>query len=160
MHADGTLPQTTITGVVKEYQRKQLLERISRDGATIGHQIPSEVNIQDKQIDLNETIFEFKRHDTYPTELREQITEFQKQLRRERVRRRDIIEEGDISYAVGESHAAVILGIDRALNALSNLDPTDLESEVVDSRAADRKRWISFLRDVLDSDTDRGKLRN
>lgn len=145
---------------MKEYQRKQLIERISRDGATIGHQIPSDVTIQDQHIDLNEAVFEFKRHDTYPTELREEITEFQKELRRERVRRRDIIEEGDVSYAEGETHAAVILGIDRALNALSSLEPTDIESEVDASRAADQKRWVSFLRDVLDSDTDRGKLRS
>lgn len=145
---------------MKEYQRKQLIERISRDGATIGHQIPSDVTIQDQHIDLNEAVFEFKRHDTYPTELREEITEFQKELRRERVRRRDIIEEGDVTYTEGETHAAVILGIDRALNALSSLEPTDIESEADASRAADQKRWISFLRDVLDSDTDRGKLRS
>ncbi len=145
---------------MKQYQRKQLLERISRDGATVGHQIPTEVTIQDQLIDLNAAVFEFKRHDTYPAELKERIKEFQKQLRRERVRRRDIIEEGSVSFAEGETHTAVILGIDRALNALSNLDPSDLESEAEASKAADQKRWISFLNDVLDSDTDRGKLRN
>lgn len=145
---------------MKEYQRKQLLERISREGATIGHRIPTEVQIQEDTVNLKEVVFEFKRHETYPTTLREQINEFQKQLRRERVRRRDIIEEGEVSFAEGETHATVILGIDRALNALSNLEPTDLEAEAQSSESADQKRWVSFLQEVLDPGTDRGKLRS
>uniref|UniRef100_UPI0025EDFADA DUF5788 family protein n=1 Tax=Natronococcus sp. TaxID=35747 RepID=UPI0025EDFADA len=49
----------------------------------------------------------------------------------------------------GEELAQGIIGIDRALNALENLGPTDLEREQQAKQAADKKRWMSFLKKAL-----------
>jgi len=51
-----------------------------------------------------------------------------------------------VSYAEGEALAASIIGIDRALDALRGLDAPAPETEAKRQEAADRKRWMSFLK--------------
>ncbi|MFB6197774.1 MAG: DUF5788 family protein, partial [Halobacteriaceae archaeon] len=46
---------------MKEYQRKQLLERINRDGATVGARIPSTIEIGEETVELDSFVFETKR---------------------------------------------------------------------------------------------------
>lgn len=140
---------------MKEYQRKQLLERIDRDGATVGLSIPEQITIQGDPVDLRDFIFEIKRHETIPPGDRERVEQAKKNLRRERLQRRQQIEQGEVSYAEGQRLAETILGIDRALTALDSLGPTDLEAEAAAQDAADRKRWMRFLRQVLGHDDDR-----
>ena len=52
-----------------------------------------------------------------------------------------------------------MIGIDRALNALDELRPPDLAAEEERQAAADRKRWMRFLRKALghEDDVDRGR---
>ncbi|MFB6353450.1 MAG: DUF5788 family protein [Halobacteriales archaeon] len=137
---------------MKEYERKQLLERIDRDGATVGVRIPERVELQGEPFALRDFVFEIKRLDAVPQADRERVERAKKQLRRERLARRQTIEEGEVSYEAGERLAETVLGIDRALNALSSLEPTDLEAEASAQDAADRKRWLNFLNQVLDRD--------
>ncbi|WP_255168144.1 DUF5788 family protein [Natrononativus amylolyticus] len=137
---------------MKGYERKQLLERVERDGATVGADIPETIEIQGEEIDLQQFVFEIKRRETVPPGERDRVERAKKNLRRERLERIERIEEGDISRAEGDELARSVIGIDRALNALQSLGPTDLEREQQAQQAADRKRWMSFLKKALGND--------
>jgi hypothetical protein len=134
---------------VKEYERKQLLERVEREGATVGADIPETIDVQGESVDLREFVFEIKRRETVPAGERDRVAEAKKNLRRERLQRKQLLEEGNITREEGEDLVGAIIGIDRALNALESLGPTDLEREAEAQEAADRKRWMSFLKQAL-----------
>jgi len=139
---------------VKEYERKQLLERVGREAATIGADIPDEIEVQGETLELQQFVFEIKRRDTVPAEERERVDEAKKNLRRERNNRLERIEDGDISYAAGERLANSIIGIDRALDALRQLKPVDVEQEAARKEAVDQKRWMNFLQQAMGHDDD------
>lgn len=141
---------------VQGYQRKQLLERIDRDGATIGTRIPERVSVCGEPVDLRAFVFEIKRLESIPPGERARVDRAKKNLRRERRRRRQRIESADIEYAEGERLAETVIGIDRALDALRTLGSADLEGAADDQAAADQRRWLSFLRQVLGHD-ERGR---
>lgn len=145
---------------MQEHERRQLLERIDREGATVGASIPETIEVDEETVDLRAFVFEVKRLETVPEEKRAEVAQTKKRLRRARLKRKQRLESADeLSRAAGERLVEEIIGIDRALNALSTLEPTDLEDEADAREAADRKRWISFLREVLgqeDSDMRRG----
>jgi len=134
---------------VKEFERKQLLERVNREGATVGADIPERITVQGEEVDLQQFVFEIKRRDTVPSGERERVDQAKKNLRRERLQRLQKIEDDEVSYAEGERLVESIIGIDRALNALEQLGPADLEREAKAKEAADRKRWMSFLKKAL-----------
>jgi hypothetical protein len=137
---------------VKEYERKQLLERVNREGATVGAEIPETIDVQGEEVDLREFVFEIKRRDTVPAGERDRVDRAKKNLRRERLQRVQRIEDGEITYEEGEAIAESVIGIDRALNALEQLRPVDLEGEADRKEAADRKRWMNFLKQALGRD--------
>lgn len=134
---------------MQEYQRKQLLERVGRDGSTVGAQIPNSIEIQGEELDLRTFVFEIKRLETIPPGERERVEQAKRNLRRERVERLEHIEDNEVSYERGEELAESIIGIDRALNALDQLEPVDLEAESKRKEAADQKRWTTFLKKAL-----------
>ena len=134
---------------MQEYQRKQLLERVGRDGSTVGAQIPDAIEIQGEELDLRTFVFEIKRRETVPPGERERVDQAKRNLRRERVERLALIEDNQVSYERGKELAESIIGIDRALNALDQLDPVDLEAESKRKEAADQKRWTTFLKKAL-----------
>lgn len=134
---------------MKEFQRKQLLERIEREGATIGASIPDQITIQGEEIDLQEFVFEIRRRDTIPQGERDRVERAKKNLRRERLKRKQRIEDEQISYEEGEQLANAIIGIDRALVELEQLGPVNLEQEQQAQKAADQKRWMQFLKKAL-----------
>jgi len=139
---------------VKEYERKQLLERVGREAATIGADIPREIEVQGETLELQQFVFEIKRRETVPADQRERVDEAKRNLRRERNERLERLEEGQISYEAGEALANSIIGIDRALDALEQLDAADVESEAARQAAADQKRWMNFLQQALGHDDD------
>ncbi len=134
---------------MREFERKQLLERIEREGATVGVDIPDRITVQGEEIDLQEFVFEIRRRETVPSGERERVERAKKNLRRERLQRKQRIEDEDITYEEGERIAEAVIGIDRALNALEQLGTVDLEQERKRQEAADRKRWMNFLRKAL-----------
>jgi hypothetical protein len=144
---------------VQAYERKQLLERVQREGATVGADIPETITVQGEEIDLRTFVFEIKRRETVPPGERQRVEQAKRNLRRERVERLEAIEQGDISREEGEQLAQGIIGIDRALNALENLGATDLEREQQAKQAADTKRWMSFLKQALGRDEGAGARR-
>jgi hypothetical protein len=139
---------------VKEYERKQLLERIEREGATVGADIPDRITVQGEEIALQEFVFEIRRRETIPKGERERVERAKKNLRRERLQRKQLIEDEEVSYEDGQQVARAIIGIDRALNALEQLGPVDVEAEARAQAAADRKRWMKFLQKALGQESD------
>lgn len=145
---------------MKAFERKQLLERLDREGATIGTRIPEQVTVQGEEVPLRDFVFEVKRRESVPPSDRERVDRAKKNLRRERLQRRQRIErEDDLSYEEGEALVESILGISRALHALEQLEPTDLEEAAAQQETADQQRWMSFLKKVLGHDSDGGRLR-
>ncbi|QDX39715.1 DUF5788 family protein [Salarchaeum sp. JOR-1] len=138
---------------MKPYERKQLLERVEREGATVGASIPDAIEVQGEPFELRSFVFEVK--DAEAGE-RERVQEAKKLLRRERLERLERLEEGDISFAEGEELANAIVGLDRALNALESLGSRSVEQEMEVQERMDTKRWYSFLSEALGWDDDRG----
>lgn len=134
---------------MKEFERKRLLERVNREGATVGARIPETIEVQGEEIDLQEFVFEIKRRETIPPGERERVDRAKKNLRRERLQRVKRIENDEVSYEEGERLVESVVGIDRALNALEQLRPVDLNQEASVQQAADQKRWMKFLRQAL-----------
>ncbi|RJT06547.1 DUF5788 family protein [Halococcus sp. IIIV-5B] len=138
---------------MKSYERKQLLARIDREGATIGASIPETITVEGELLELRAFVFEARSRESVPAEDREEIELAKRNLRRERIARRDRIEEGDISRERDEELAESIIGIDRALHALSDLGTADIEAEAEAQERADRKRWVSFLQQALGNES-------
>nr|WP_303648700.1 DUF5788 family protein [Haloarchaeobius litoreus] len=136
---------------VKSYEQKQLLARVDREGATVGADIPERIDVQGEDIDLQSFVFEIKRRDTIPSGERERVQQAKKNLRRERLQRRQRLENdwAEMSWAEGEELVEAIIGLDRALNALESLGPTNIEAEADAKAAADKKRWMNFLKKAL-----------
>lgn len=139
---------------MQRYERKQLLERVEREAATVGARIPEEITVQGEPIALREFVFEVKRRETVPEGERERIDQAKRNLRRERLERLERLEEGDITREEGERLANSIIGIDRALEGLAQLGPADVESEIEAQKIADQKRWTRFMRQALGMDED------
>ena len=137
---------------MKPFERKQLLARVDREGATVGADIPEEITVEGEPLALREFVFETRSRGSVPADEREHVEEAKKNLRRERLARRQRLEEGDITRKTGEELTESIIGIDRALHALSDLGTTDIEHEADASEMADRKRWLSFLKQALGRD--------
>ena len=144
---------------VQEFERKRLLERVRREGATVGANIPDRIDVQGEEVDLREFVFEIKSRDTIPQSERDRVERAKRNLRRERLERLQKIENGEVSYEEGERLAESIVGIDRALNALEQLRPVDLNQEAELQEAQDRKRWVKFLRQALGHDDDNKGIR-
>jgi hypothetical protein len=144
---------------VQEYQRKQLLERVDRESSTVGVDIPERIDVQGEEVELQEFVFEIKRRETVPPGERDRVEQAKKNLRRERLERRQKIEEGDISFEEGEEIAEGIIGIDRALEALENLGHEDVQAEADRQEAMDQKRWMNFLKQALGQDDNGPQVR-
>ncbi|WP_259519340.1 DUF5788 family protein [Halanaeroarchaeum sp. HSR-CO] len=139
---------------MKEYERKQLLERIGRDGATVGASVPETIDLQGEPFELQSFVFETKRQAEVPANHRERVDSVKKRLRAERQERRRQLEHEDIDRARGEELVETIVGIDRALNALESLGETDLTQASKSAETADQKRWLAFLKKALGHDSD------
>lgn len=137
---------------MKPFERKQLLERIEREGATVGHTIPEEITLDGETLQLREFIFETKGVDAVDPSERERVDDVVTMLRRERLERKQRLEDADLSRESGERLADEIIGIDRALTTLESLDTTDVEAESRQAERADRQRWVTFLKRALGQD--------
>jgi hypothetical protein len=138
---------------MKEYERKLLIERIEREGATVGASIPEQIEVQGTEVDLQQFVFEIKRRETIPEGERETVDQAKKNLRREKIERRERIENEEVTFEKGEELVESIIGIDRALEALQSLGPANIEGELQATEAADQKRWMGFLKKVLGKDS-------
>lgn len=142
---------------MKAYERKQLLARVERESATVGASIPETITVQGETVALRELVFEARSRESVPQSERERVERAKKNLRRERLARKQRLEEDDITAAEGERLVESVIGIDRALHALRDLGKSDIEGEASAKEMADRKRWMSFLKQVLGQDDSRSR---
>lgn len=142
---------------MKPFERKQLLERIEREGATVGHTIPEEITVDGEVLQIREFIFETKGVETVSPTEQERVDDVVTTLRRERLERKQCLENTDLSRESGERLADEIIGIDRALTSLESLEETDLEAESKQAERADRERWVTFLKRALGRDDGGGR---
>lgn len=127
-------------------QREQLLGRIRRPSGTLGKKVPETLTIQGTTIDLNEFVFECKRLDTIPEDERDRIDEMKRKLKRERLERKQQVTRDKISYEEGERLVRSIHGIDRALNALENLDSPSISEEMRQKKLENARELLSLIR--------------
>jgi hypothetical protein len=153
------LPLDPVRRGVQEYERKQLLERIGRESATVGVDIPERIEVRGSTVELRAFVVEIKRRDTVPPGERERVEAAKRNLRRERLERVERIEADDVAFEEGERLAEAVIGIDRALEALQSLEPDSVEAEAERKEAADTKRWMNFLKQALGKDDDGPQVR-
>ena len=134
---------------MKQYDREALLARVERESATVGVDIPERITVQGEPVDLRAFVLEVSGRETVPPGEEERVERAKKNLRRERLQRKQRLEREDISVEEGEALVESIVGIDRALNALESLGRTDLEREAERAKKVDEKRWMNFLQQVL-----------
>lgn len=133
---------------MKDYERKTLLEKLDRDGGTIGASIPEEVEFAGESFPLRRYVVGDDRPDVPFSE-----DEVKKRLRRLRLDLVDEIEEGDLDYEEGQHLVERVRGIGRALESLEGSGGS-VEREAHAAEVADEKRWRSFLEEVTGEDED------
>jgi hypothetical protein len=142
---------------MKSYEREGLIERVEREGATVGARIPETITVQGEEMALRRFVFETRQADGVRSENREAVETAKRNLRRERLARKQRLEneDNDLTVEEGERLVASIIGLDRALHALDDLGSTDLEREAKAQETADQKRWMSFLKEALGQESGR-----
>lgn len=126
--------------------RQRLLDRIGRPSKTVGVAMPDEVTVDGTTVDLNELVFECAKLETIPDAEREQLEEAKRTLRRERLRRKQRIADEDLSVEEAEDLAGSIHGLDRALNALEELDTPSFGEELRQKKLDDARELLALVR--------------
>lgn len=130
---------------VSDQRREELLEWVSRDGATVGHRIPETVTIDGEAIELREFVWETKRQGAVPPEYRDEVQRVRATLVAERDRREERLAEAPLTTEAAESLADSVVGLDRAIAALQNLYENDFADDASQAKIEDHKRWLAFL---------------
>ncbi|MFP4590966.1 MAG: DUF5788 family protein [Halobacteriales archaeon] len=133
---------------MRDYERAVLLERIERDGATVGAAIPEAVDLEGRTVPLRREVIELTAGEPSPEKQR-RATALVKALRG---RRRDLVErleDPSTSLEAGEAIAETVAGIDRAINALTQLDGPSVQEQADRREREDHHRWMRFLREAL-----------
>jgi len=125
--------------------RENLLQRVSRQSATVGASLPETVSISDEELPLAEFVIETRTVPGVPPEHRELLTNAKQTLRTERAKRLEQLESDPLDREAAETLADEIIGIDRALNALDNIRQPDYGETARTAAIDDHKRWAGFL---------------
>jgi hypothetical protein len=131
---------------VNDRQRERLLDRVRRPSSAIGAEMPDEITVEGRTVDLRELLFECDRLDGIPENERERLEAAKAALRRERLDRKQRIARGAVDYEEGERLVEVIRGIDRALAALEGLDEPDIGEELRRKQLEDARELLTLIR--------------
>lgn len=142
---------------MREYERTVLLERIDREGATVGTSMPATITHDGEEVAVRDPVMELASGDDLSDGDHARATELKRTLRRRRSELHECIESGDITKREGEELVEVITGIDRALNALDQLGEPSVTEQARQHEKVDQQRWMSFLREALGHDQERGR---
>lgn len=148
-----------IVGRVKPYERAALLERAERESATVGAAIPERLSVRGEELELRAEVMALQREDALTEAAAEHLRTLTRALRRERTERVNRLETEPMDRAEGEAVVETIIGIDRALEALTSVDEeVNIEAEIQQREVADMARWRSFLNEAKGG-IDRGRDR-
>jgi len=129
--------------------RAALIERVNRQGATIGAKTPETITIDGREIDLQAFLIETRELSEIPPGTKELVSTAKQRLHGERERRLDRLKNDEsLDEATAKELADEIVGIDRARNALDNVYRPDYSTEVRSATVDDYKRWLGFLESI------------
>lgn len=131
-----------------EADRRALLKRVSRQGATVGAKLPETVIVEGTEIDLDAFLIETRALERIPPEAAETLAEAKRVFRDAREERYERLKEAPLDEEEAESLATEIIGIDRALNALDTIRRPRYGDESQANHIEDYKRWLGFLESV------------
>lgn len=134
---------------MREYDRAVLLERIEREGSTVGVSIPLELEVDGESHAIRRPILELQGADELSSAERERAGELVRLLTSARAERLDRITAGSVDRERGDAIAEAIAGIDRALNALAQLDAPGVAEQANQRTRVDYERWLAFIREAL-----------
>ncbi|VTT87746.1 hypothetical protein DM2_1080 [Halorubrum sp. DM2] len=135
------------TGVT-DAEREALLDRVNDQSATIGASVPDEVEIDGTAVDLSTFIVECRKVDAIPPAMERKVASTREALRAERERRVERLETDPIDRETAETLAEAVIGIDRALNALSTIRHPSFADEHHADRLDGHERWLAFVDQV------------
>lgn len=133
-----------------EAERRELLERVNRQSATIGRDIPDSITIGDEDVPLDEFLIETREVKGIPEDVKPLVREAQRTLSEERERLVERLESEPLDREEAEELADTIVGVDRALNALRSLRGSGFAAEARSSTIDDHKRWVDFMKSIRD----------
>lgn len=128
-----------------EAEREALIERVSRQSATVGASLPERITVDGAELELEAFIVETRTLERLPPETEATLDAAKRTLRAERDQRFERLETTDIDRAAAERLADEIVGIDRALNALETIRRPDYGDEARGASVADHRRWLDFV---------------
>lgn len=140
---------------MREYDRTILLERVDRDGSTVGVRMPMTVEVGGETVAVREPVLELTGTDELSDSQRERAAALARTLRAARTERYQQLKGDDLDREAGERLADTIAGLDRALNALAQLDAPGVAEQAEQRSRVDQQRWLSFLKETLGHDTER-----
>ena len=140
----------TEESVLSEDRRQELLDEVRRNTATIGKRIPETVTVDSEPFDLRAFVMETKSQGSIPPDRRASVRSVRKTLKQERQRRLDRLETASMPEAEATELADTILGLDRALTALSNLSEPDFETRSAQADVDDTRQWLDFVDQLTD----------
>lgn len=126
--------------------RRDLRHEVRRPSGTVGKDLPDELTVQGTTIDVREFVFACKRLDAIPESERERIDAVETKLRRERLQRKQQLEDEDITEAEGQELVRSIHGLDRAITAIEGLDAPDIEEELRRKQLEDARELLALIR--------------
>ncbi|AWB26789.1 DUF5788 family protein [Halococcoides cellulosivorans] len=136
---------------MREQERRALLDRIDREGASVGATVPESIEIDGETLPLADLVRRAEHLDA------DRRTDLRTRVRRERTRLREAIVEDRVDHETAERYADRIAGLDRAL---AHLDvESDIEAAATAAEQADRKRWRSFVKRVRGDEDADGRAR-
>ena len=132
-------------GAIGEDERRELLERIARQSATIGSELPETITVGDDELPIEEFLIETWNVEGIPAEAKPAVREANRRLVAERERLVERLESEPLGREEATAVAETIVGIDRATNALRSLRGEGFAAATNSSTIDDHKRWLSFL---------------
>lgn len=133
---------------ITDAEREALLDRVESPSATVGASVPDEVEIDGNPVDLSAFIVETRKVDAVPPALDRKVTAARESLRAERERRVERLETAALDRETAESIAEELIGIDRALNALTGIRRPGFADEHHADTLAGHERWLAFVDQV------------
>lgn len=140
---------------MRDYDRTVLLERIEREGATVGARMPEAIEVDGTRQPVRSEVLELTAAGDLSDDEADRARELAIALRQARKGRLSRLRSADLDRTTGEALAEEIAGIDRALNALTQLDAPGVAEQAEQRARADQARWMSFLREALGHDEGR-----
>ena len=145
---------------MKEFQREALLDRVNRDGATVGVDLPDTVEIAGNAVPVRDQVMALQQKESLSPTAEAQHESLTISLRRAKRNRLQTVRTESITYEEGEAIAAEVIRIDRALESLRGVgNSTDIEAEMKEQSIADAARWRHFVKRAARSDRKRGMQR-